>query len=450
MQFHEVNFDGLPGPTHNFAGLGQGNLASTQHAGQRSWPRRAALQSIEKMRLMLKLGLKQGILPPHPRPAIHLLRRLGFHGQDADVVASAAKHDLRLLHAVYSSSAMWVANAATITPSPDSNDGRLHFTPANLSSQFHRSIEARYSARLLKSIFTDPEYFVHHKPLPAAMPDEGAANHTRLGPDYKTSSHHLFVYGRSAFDTQTSSNQFLSRQSLEATRAIARQHGLDSTRTVFAKQTSIAIDSGVFHNDVIAVGNRNLLLVHQHAYEQQADLLRGLGEAMDGSLRVIEVPASRVTLERAVHSYMFNSQLVSPPHNPESQVMIAPSECEHDTVVHNYLDELKQSGQLDSVHYMDLRQSMSNGGGPACLRLRVVLDNAQVTSLSGRVMVTEVLLDEIADWVANHYREHLDPGDLRDPLLVEESHSTLQGLYNILELPYQDPQSSIESSINDS
>ena len=68
MALREINFDGIIGPSHNYAGLSLGNLASTRNAGQVSQPRAAALQGIDKMRANLALGLAQGIFVPHPRP----------------------------------------------------------------------------------------------------------------------------------------------------------------------------------------------------------------------------------------------------------------------------------------------------------------------------------------------------------------------------------------------
>ncbi|MGA8031441.1 MAG: N-succinylarginine dihydrolase, partial [Casimicrobiaceae bacterium] len=44
-----MNFDGIPGPTHNYSGLAQGNLAAERNAQQVSNPREAALQGLEKM-----------------------------------------------------------------------------------------------------------------------------------------------------------------------------------------------------------------------------------------------------------------------------------------------------------------------------------------------------------------------------------------------------------------
>ena len=97
---------------------------------------------------------------------------------------------------------MWVANAATVSPSADTADGRVHFTPANLVSHFHRSIEAPTTTRVLRAIFADKTHFAVHDPLPAApqLGDEGAANHTRLAGADGAPGVEFFVYGRAAYD----------------------------------------------------------------------------------------------------------------------------------------------------------------------------------------------------------------------------------------------------------
>ena len=73
----EINFDGIIGPSHNYAGLSLGNLASTSHRGEVSRPRAAALQGVDKMRANLALGLVQGVFVPQPRPALAWLADLG-------------------------------------------------------------------------------------------------------------------------------------------------------------------------------------------------------------------------------------------------------------------------------------------------------------------------------------------------------------------------------------
>ncbi|MGL4268725.1 MAG: N-succinylarginine dihydrolase, partial [Plesiomonas sp.] len=313
----EVNFDGLVGPTHNYAGLSAGNIASTHFAHHPSNPRQAALQGLEKMRLMLSLGLAQGILPPQERPLLATLRHLGFSGSRAQILEKAYQYNPRLLAAVSSASSMWAANTATVTPSTDSHDGKVHFTPANLLNKFHRSLESETTARILRAVFADDKYFTHHSPLPAhdMFSDEGAANHTRICPAHGMSGLHIFVYGRSFFDeSRTFPHRFPARQTLEASQAIARQHGLDQDNTIFIQQNPQVIDQGVFHNDVIAVGNENVLFYHQHAFLATESLKQAVTEHLsDTHVTFIEVPEKQVSVTDAVATYLFNSQLVTLP-----------------------------------------------------------------------------------------------------------------------------------------
>src|SRR5438270_11511831 len=131
MPLREINFDGIVGPSHNYAGLSLGNLASTRNAGAVSQPRRAALEGIDKMRANLALGLAQGIFLPHPRPHRGWLARLGTSIEEAEPALAAN---------AMSASAMWAANAATVSPAPDTADGRCHPTGANLRTMPHRSL----------------------------------------------------------------------------------------------------------------------------------------------------------------------------------------------------------------------------------------------------------------------------------------------------------------------
>jgi succinylarginine dihydrolase len=430
----EVNFDGLPGPTHNFAGLAHGNLASAGSAGIRSFPRQAALQSIGKMRSMLELGLTQGILPPQPRPAFHFLSSMGFTGPTDAIIQQLAEESPALLAAVYSSSSMWVANAATVTPAPDSADGRIHFTTANLSSQLHRSLEAEDTRRLLETIFPDSDAFAQHAPLPCILSDEGAANHTRLCGRYEDKGVSLFVYGRRLISPEPQQPKLPARQTLEASQSVARSHGLAPSNTVYARQLPAAVDAGVFHNDVICVGNRNLLFVHEQAFENQQQILDRLDATCEGTLEAIIVPAGIISLERAVSSYLFNGQLITPNEDRTAQILVAPLECRDDLVVAGYLDQLVSQSALSAVRFLDVRQSMRNGGGPACLRLRVVMSDGAISRVGARVIADDSLLDTLETWIETHYPEHIDPRDLLDPELVAGAQTALQGIYRILNL----------------
>ncbi|MBL9188179.1 MAG: N-succinylarginine dihydrolase [Opitutaceae bacterium] len=441
----EINFDGLVGPTHNYAGLSHGNIASMSHRGAVANPREAALQGLAKMKRLADLGLPQAVLPPHERPSIAALQALGFRGRnDAAILRAADRQAPALLAACSSASAMWVANAATVTPSADSADGRVHLTPANLVSKFHRAIEPPQTARTLRAIFRDASRFVVHEPVPGgqAFGDEGAANHTRFAPTHAQRGLHLFTYGHRAIDAAEALAQprrFASRQALEASQAVARGHGLDAGVVVFARQHPTAIDAGVFHNDVIAVGNENVFLCHERTFVNPravfAELRRRYAALHRGrELTIIVVPETRVPLADAVRSYLFNSQLVTLA--PGRMALIAPTACAEIPSVAAFLADLIARGRtpLHQVHHLDLRQSMHNGGGPACLRLRVVLTPAEQAALPPGVFLNATTYAVLADWVRNHYRDRLSPADLADPQLLLESRHALDELTQLLGL----------------
>ncbi|HEX4125723.1 MAG TPA: N-succinylarginine dihydrolase [Tepidisphaeraceae bacterium] len=441
MPSHEINFDALIGPTHNYAGLSAGNLASQQNRGAVSRPRDAALQGLAKMKQVAELGVPQAILPPQSRPDLATLRRLGFAGDDAAVVAAAAKTQPELLAACYSASSMWAANAATISPNGDCRDGICHITPANLASHFHRTLEVPQTAAVLKQIFPGPR-FAHHPPLPAGSPigDEGAANHTRLCRDYGGPGLELFVYGRRGLGGNRAEDgpallkqeKFPARQTLEASQAIARLHGLNPRHTLFIQQNPQAIDAGVFHNDVIAVGNRDVLFCHEKAFVDQpaaiAAIRRAFAETCGGELRIIEVSERQVPIADSVKSYLFNSQLLTLPAGQTA--LLVPAECMETPSTRAFLAEQ----HFAEIHVADLRQSMRNGGGPACLRLRVVLTEEERAAIAPGVLWSPSLHDRLCQWVIRHYRETIAPDDLADPALVVESRFAMRELESILGL----------------
>ncbi len=429
----EASFDGLVGPTHGYAGLSPGNVASMTHRGAVSSPKAAALEGLEKMRFVRSLGIPQGVLPPQERPDVRLLRRLGFDGSDADVLYRARREAPHLLAAACSASAMWTANAATVAPSADTADGRVHFTVANLAHNLHRANEAEGTARALRRAFPDGARFVHHPPLPAstALGDEGAANYTRFGrPD--APGVHLFVYGRDASGTGGPS-RFPARQTREASEAVARLHGLSPARTIFARQAPDAIDAGVFHNDVISVGHRDVFFVHERAFADD-DVVARVDAALGGALRVVRVPESRVSLADAVATYLFNAQLVT---DGSGRVrLVAPTDVRENASVHAYVESLVQDPAcpIDAVDFLDVRQSMRNGGGPACLRLRVELTDAELAAVHAPCVLDDGREAALRAFVERHYRDRLAPDDLADPALLDESRAALDALTGLLKL----------------
>ncbi len=436
----EFNFDGLVGPSHNYAGLSFGNVASFSNVKSASNPKQAALQGLDKMRALAQRGFAQALLPPQLRPNFRMLRAIGFSGTDAEVLAAAYKASPVILACAYSASPMWTANAATVSPSSDTQDGRTHFTAANLNNKLHRADEHPQSSRTLRALFKDEKHFAVHDALPGtpAFGDEGAANHTRLCASHGDKGVEFFVYGRVEFDPGAPAPKlYPARQTLEASQAIARLHQLDATRTVYASQNPDVIDQGVFHNDVIAVGNGNVLFYHEQAFANEQQTLIDLRRAMAGvgaELDAIRVDTSLVSVDDAVKSYLFNSQLLSKADG--KMALVIPQECQENQNVARYLDSLVASGgPVNELIHFDLRQSMRNGGGPACLRLRVALTEAESRAMHQGVIMTEALYATLVAWVGKHYRDVLEPKDLADPQLAIECAAALEELTRLLGLP---------------
>ncbi|CAH0267331.1 N-succinylarginine dihydrolase [Pseudomonas sp. Bi70] len=435
----ELNIDGLVGPTHNYGGLSYGNVASQNNCQVASNPREAARQGLAKMKALMDMGFAQAVLAPQERPDVQALRACGFSGSDARVIETAAREAMPLLVASCSASSMWTANAATVSPSADTADGRVHFTAANLNCKFHRSIEHPTTSRVLAAMFADERYFAHHGALPAVSQfgDEGAANHTRFCRDYGERGVEFFVFGRSAFDLRLPAPQrYPARQTLEASQAVARRHGLADDAVVFAQQNPAVVDQGVFHNDVIAVGNGQVLFHHEDAFLDSARVIAELGDKLarlGGQLQPVCVPRQVLGVEDAVRSYLFNSQLLS--RADGRMLLVVPEECRGNPRVWAYLQTLLGSnGPIAEVRAFDLKQSMQNGGGPACLRLRVALQAEELAAMNPGVMMTPELYERLLQWVDRHYRDRLSESDLADPQLLNECRTALDELTKILDL----------------
>jgi succinylarginine dihydrolase len=437
----EVNFDGLIGPSHNYAGLSFGNLASAKNKAKGSNPKEAALQGLLKMKALQARGVLAGVLPPHERPHVPTLKRLGFTGSDAEIVARVGGENPDLLKNCSAASAMWTANAATVSPSSDTADGKVHFTPANLTAMFHRSIEPPVTGRVLQKIFADHKHFAHHDPLPGGVQfgDEGAANHNRFCGEYGDKGLALFIYGKKSFASGKLPTKFPARQSYEASIAIARQHGLGEADVLYVQQNPAAIDAGAFHNDVVAVANKDVLFYHQLAFENPQKLIDDLvKKAPHIAFKFIEVSEGEVPLADAVKSYLFNSQLVSLPKGEmrgENMAIILPTEVEANPAAHGFVNKLLlEDNPINEAIYLDVRQSMQNGGGPACLRLRVVLTAVERAAIGAKVLLDGGLIAELEGWVKKHYRDYLEEKDLADPDFLVESRTALDHLTQILEL----------------
>ena len=416
MNLVEINFDGIVGPSHNYAGLSLGNIASASHAGDVSYPRAAALQGLAKMRSNMDRGLAQGFLLPLPRPNSDLVGRLAL--------TDAAPAVLRA--AQWSASSMWTANAATVSPAPDTADGRCHLTPANLVTMLHRYQEWPETKRQLELAFADRSHFAVHDAIPATFGDEGAANHMRFCDSHGAPGVEVFVYGR---PLSAREGRFPARQHEQASRAVARLHGLDPDRTLFIEQNPEAIEAGAFHNDVVAVANERVLFTHERAFADQNaahDRIRAAFPALE----IVEVRDSEVPLAEAIATYLFNAQLVTLPDG--TMALIVPSECRDSEVVWAWCERtMRGNGPIRRIIPVDVKQSMANGGGPACLRLRVVADPATVDP---RFLLNDETSDIIANCIERHWPEQIDPADLGKETLASSVISARRAMLNALNL----------------
>ncbi len=406
----ELQLDGLIGPTHNYAGLSLGNVAASANAGQTSAPRRAALQGLAKMRLVLSLGVPQGLLLPHERPNTGWLRAMGFGGSDAQVLADCARSDRQLLAAACSASAMWTANAATVSPAADTADGRTHLTVANLVSMPHRCQEWPQTLGQLRLAFADRRHFAVHLPIAPGFGDEGAANHMRFAPSAEDPGVEMFVYGVHR------GGAFPARQHLRASQAVARTHGV--RQALFAEQAAAAIQAGAFHNDVVAVSNGTLLFAHEQAFEDRAATLAALSAKVPG-LIVVEAPSAEVPLGDAVSSYLFNAALLAV---DGRMALILPREAQDNPRVWRWLQRVQQdaANPIDELHVLDLRESMRNGGGPACLRLRVPLGQAALAAVDRRFLLDEQRIERLERLVEEYWPAEIAPADLSNAELWQQ------------------------------
>lgn len=429
----ETQWDGLVGPTHHYAGLGHGNVASHKHALSVSNPRAAALQGLEKMRMVAELGIPQFIVPPPERPNNYFLQAVGLD-KYTGALEGFSSNEQRLISAAWSAAYIWRANMATVTPACDTIDGQLHITPANLLSTLHRPQEASENYLFLSKIFQGNA--VVHGALPSSMmlADEGAANHMRFSGGYGQAGVQVWVYGRAqGLDVEYLPKKFQARQTLEACQALARLHHVPSERIVFVKQTAEAIDAGVFHNDVIAMSNQNVLIYHEKAFDDVDVFLEDLRQKLAPiPLNAFCISEQDLPLSDAVASYFFNSQLLGVANG--QMVVIAPSECLENKNAKAVFDRLlaDENCPIQQVYYPELRESMKNGGGPACLRLRIEMDDEMVAKMPQNLRWTPQLHVKLNDFIQKNYPNHVEIKDVMREGFALECRSILQGLYGIL------------------
>ncbi len=333
---------------------------------------------------------------------------------------------------------MWVANAATVSPSGDTEDGRVHFTPANLASNFHRSLEAPTTTRVLRAIFSDPAEIRGARAAAgrAAVRRRGRGEPDALrGRRDRQLGIELFVYGRARLDTTADGARRAFRRGRLAKppRPSPGVTGSMPRRVLFVQQDPAAIDAGAFHNDVVAVANGSVLFCHERAFLSPEATLASLRSSVGAAFTPIVVREREVSLERAIATYVFNSQLIT--RADGNMLLVAPAECIEDEAVAAYLQGLiAGEGPIRELRVFDLRQSMRNGGGPACLRLRVPLSDAERAAIGANVWLDDALHAALVEWVKRHYRDRLSPDDLADPALLDEGRRALDELSRLLRI----------------
>ena len=432
----EINFDGLIGPTHNYSGLSDGNIASKKNFFSVSNPKEAALQGLKKAKILINAGLNQGLFLPHERPFIPGLKKLGFSGDNETILKSAYEYSKVLLSNFSSASSMWAANAATVSPSPDTKDGKVHITPANLNTMFHRSLESDFTYTQCKLIFSDTCFVVHKPALSiSGYGDEGAANHLRISKTHEDKGFEIFVFGESAFKEEAfaeyQKTSFIKRQALEVSKSVALSHKLDRNNVFYLQQHPRAIDKGSFHNDIVSLSNENIFIAHEKAFLNR-DVLNHVLKHLElevENFNYIEIPDKEIPLDDIISSYLLNSQLFT---NGEGEMqLILPAEVQNYENCMQWLDKLKQTSDVKLFDFVNIKQSMMNGGGPACLRLKVILNEDEINKVNKNFILNNKRLELIEDLIEREYRDELYPDDLKDPSLLDESRRVLDELTQI-------------------
>ena len=440
MATTEISFEGIPGPSHSFGGLAYGDFAAMASAGKKSNPRMAAKQCIQKIRLLVERGVPVIILPPHERPALWFLRNIGYRGEDSQILQTVTESATWLLPVIYSSSGMWCANAATVIPSADAADALCHVVVANLAANLHRSLEPQFVLKVLQRILPESAGFDVQPCIPGNVNlwDEGAANHLRVAQD--GTGLHIFMYGRKAGKSFArllqNRHHILGRQTDEASLAVARLGHLPSGRILLAQQNQSVIDQGVFHNDVICMSAGMTLIVHEHAVhgwpQFRQELQRRAAALNLGDLNLIELKDKEISVKECVRTYLFNSQLVQLP--DRKLLIVCPAGCQRSKQAAVALKKIQSAmGPALTTEFIDLSESLANGGGPACLRLRVRVTEKQLQAVSRLAFIASPeLLDRLETTIDRRYRDDLMLSEFRDPAFAQECLRTLDEVSRLL------------------
>ena len=177
-------------------------------------------------------------------------------------------------------------------------------------------------------------------------------------------------------------------------------------KSLLWQQSPAGIDAGAFHSDVLAVGNEDLLVLHEQRSSTTKLLLSELRARLGPGFTAIVASEAELPAAEAVRAYPFNSQLLTLPSG--KMTILAPRETERAPSARAFLERVvEQAPAVESLHYIDVNASMKNGGGPACLRLRVVLEDEERAAIRARVFFDDALGAELESWVRRHYRDRL-------------------------------------------
>ncbi len=432
-----LNLDGLVAPTHNYAALAHGNLPAASSRYKVAFPRAAGLEVLAKIRFCHRMGSPQAILPPQELPDLEALRAAGFTGRDQKVIEQAYRQNPHLLYQCYSTTSLWTAHAATVSPSADSGDRRVHITPANLRAQGRRPGELAHVERMLRTVFPQRRYFRHHPALSVKrrFSDEGSVNWMRMAVAQEGSGLEMFVYGQPPRDKgDRRPRKYPARQSFEASQQLIKRHGLDERHAILIQQNPEVMEQGAFHNDMMALAHQNVLIYHEKAFANSHKVLRGirrrLTQEADRPIYLIQIPESRLTAAEAIKTFLFNSQLLRRPDG--SMVLLSPADCQAPSVKKVIHDIVQGDNPIRQVYYVSLNKSMAQGGGPSRLRLPVTLTEEELAAVHPGFLLNDLKICLLEEWVRDHFRERLPIEDLRDPALLRESRRALDELTRIL------------------
>lgn len=377
---NQVFIDCMPGPTSHFGGHSIGNIASMTSKNMPSNPKKAAIEWLDKVSLVQSLGAKQIVLPPHRRPLIH-----------------HANHP-RLEN--LSSGFIWMANAGHFIPATDTTLHAHQFIPANMKSGHHRKNEHRFHAYWIKQILKNINHHIH-SPLRAC--DEGAANAIRLWKNNQ--SIFILVHGhpKTAFPSRQSKDSFNELQSLVKLKNL-----------IILQQKSKAIDHGVFHNDVISFGFKNVLFCHEHSFEDQKNQLYQLNQLFlnttKSKLHIIQINEQDLPLTECIDTYLFNSQVIL---INNKITLLSPKAAKRNEKSFKIIQEWIANDYIHDVKFIDINSSLMNGGGPACLRLCIYLLDSEIHAIPRQFWLTSKKINELKQIIETKYPSSLDLSDIQ-------------------------------------